>query len=147
MKFHRMYALFLRHIYLIKGSLPRILDLIYWPTIQIVLWGFISKFFSIYSDYYSNTLGVILTCAILYDILRKISSNSELNFKLKSENKLSLKSENSDFNLLCLPIDNFPSFAEEIEGQELSLNKERFLKLLNKTKKQKRTKIIRSMDN
>ena len=74
------------------------------------------------------------SAAILYDILRKISSNSELNFKLKSENKLSLKSENSDFNLLCLPIDNFPSFAEEIEGQELSLNKERFLKLLNKTK-------------
>ena len=74
------------------------------------------------------------SAAILYDILRKISSNSELNFKLKSENKLSLKSENSDFNLLCLPIDNFPSFADEIEGQELSLNKERFLKLLNKTK-------------
>ena len=31
------------------------------------------------------------SAAILYDILRKISSNSELNFKLKSENKLSLK--------------------------------------------------------
>ena len=47
MKFHRMYALSLRHIYLIKSSLPRILDLIYWPTIQIVLWGFISKFFTL----------------------------------------------------------------------------------------------------
>ena len=74
------------------------------------------------------------SAAILYDILRKISSNSELNFKLKSENKLSLRSENSDFNLLCLPIDNFPSFADEIEGQELTLNKDRFLKLLNKTR-------------
>ena len=29
-----------------------------------------------------------------YDILRKISSNSDLNFDLKNENKLSLKSEN-----------------------------------------------------
>ena len=47
------------------------------------------------------------SAAILYDILRKISSDSELNFDLKSENKLSLKSDNSDFNLLCLPIDNF----------------------------------------
>ena len=59
------------------------------------------------------------SAAILYDILRKISSNSELNFELKSENKLSLKSENSDFNLLCLPIDNFPTFADEFDGKEI----------------------------
>ena len=51
------------------------------------------------------------SAAILYDIIRKISSNSELNFDLKSENKLSLKSESADFNLLCLPTDNFPTFA------------------------------------
>jgi DNA polymerase III subunit beta len=74
------------------------------------------------------------SAAILYDILRKISSNSDLNFDLKSENKLSLKSENSDFNLLCLPTDNFPAFADEFEGQEVALNNNRFLKLLNKTK-------------
>ena len=69
MKFHRMYALSIRHLYLIKGSFPRILDLIYWPTIQIILWGFISQFFTMYSDYYNNTIGVILSCAILYDFL------------------------------------------------------------------------------
>ena len=74
------------------------------------------------------------SAAILFDILRKISSNSELNFVLNTENKLSLKSENSDFNLLCLPIDNFPSFADEFESQEIRLNNDRFLKLLNKTK-------------
>ena len=74
------------------------------------------------------------SAAILYDILRKISSNSKLNFELKSENKLSLKSDNSDFNLLCLPTGNFPSFADEFEGQEVSLNNNRFLKLLNKTR-------------
>ena len=74
------------------------------------------------------------SAAILYDILRKISSNSELNFELKSENKLSLKSENADFNLLCLPTDNFPTFVDEFENQEINLNNSRFLKLLNKTK-------------
>ena len=52
------------------------------------------------------------SAAILYDILRKISSDSELNFELKSQNKLSLKSDNSDFNLLCLPSDNFPNFDD-----------------------------------
>ena len=65
MKFHRMYALSLRHLYLIRSSFQRILELIYWPTIQIVLWGFISKFFTMHSEYYSNTIGVILSYAIL----------------------------------------------------------------------------------
>ena len=68
------------------------------------------------------------SAAILYDILRKISANSELNFDLKSENKLSLKSENSDFNLLCLPIDNFPTFSDEFEGNEVTLNNSRLFK-------------------
>ena len=74
------------------------------------------------------------SAAILYDILRKISSDSELKFDLKTENKLSLKSDNSDFNLLCLPTDNFPTFVDEFEGQEILLNNSKFLKLLNKTK-------------
>ena len=80
MKLHRMFALSLRHLYLIKGSFPRILDLIYWPTIQIILWGFISKFFSIYSEYYNNTLGVILSCAILYDFLFRSSISFNMLF-------------------------------------------------------------------
>ena len=80
MNLNKMYGLFLRHFYLIKSSLPRVLDLIYWPTIQIILWGFISKFFSIYSEYYNNTLGVILTCAILYDILFRSSISFNMLF-------------------------------------------------------------------
>ncbi len=74
------------------------------------------------------------SAAILFDILRKISSNSELKFDLKTENKLSLKSDNSDFNLLCLPTNNFPTFSDEFEGPEIKLNKGRFLQLLNKTR-------------
>ena len=80
MKFHRIYALSLRHIYLIKGSLPRILDLIYWPTIQIILWGFISKFFTLHSDYYNNTVGIILSAAILYDFLFRSSISFNMLF-------------------------------------------------------------------
>ena len=80
MNLNKMYGLFLRHFFLIKGSLPRLLDLIYWPSIQIILWGFISKFFSIYSSYYNNTVGVILTCAILYDILFRSSISFNMLF-------------------------------------------------------------------
>ncbi len=80
MNFNKMYGLFLRHFFLIKSSFPRILDLIYWPSIQIILWGFISKFFSTYSDYYNNTVGIILTCAILYDFLFRSSISFNMLF-------------------------------------------------------------------
>ena len=80
MKFHRILALSLRHIYLIKSSLPRILDLIYWPTIQIILWGFISKFFTLHSDYYNHTIGIILSAAILYDFLFRSSISFNMLF-------------------------------------------------------------------
>ncbi len=73
MNFTRIYGLFLRHFFLITRSFPRILDLIYWPSIQITLWGFISNFFATHSTYYNNAVGVILTCAILYDFLFRTS--------------------------------------------------------------------------
>tara|TARA_B110000438_G_scaffold201983_2_gene193534 strand:+ start:1375 stop:2121 length:747 start_codon:yes stop_codon:yes gene_type:complete len=65
---------------LIKNSFPRILDLIYWPTVQIFLWGFISKFFTASSAYYNNTVGVILTAAILYDFLFRSSISYNMMF-------------------------------------------------------------------
>ena len=74
------------------------------------------------------------SAAILYDILRKITSDTEINFNLKDENKLSLKTTSSDFNLLCLPTDNFPNFADNFDSNEIALHKTGLLSLLNKTK-------------
>tara|TARA_B100001093_G_scaffold154368_1_gene147031 strand:- start:2013 stop:2804 length:792 start_codon:yes stop_codon:yes gene_type:complete len=80
MNWNKVYALSLRHIYLIKSSFPRILDLIYWPSIQIFLWGFISKFFTLSSSYYNNTVGIILSAAILYDFLFRSSISYNMMF-------------------------------------------------------------------
>ena len=80
MNWNKVYGLSLRHFYLIKSSFPRILDLIYWPSIQIFLWGFISKFFTLNSEYYNNTVGVILTAAILYDFLFRASISFNMMF-------------------------------------------------------------------
>ena len=80
MNWNKVYGLSLRHFYLIKSSFPRILDLIYWPSIQIFLWGFISKFFTLSSSYYNNTVGVILSAAILYDFLFRSSISYNMMF-------------------------------------------------------------------
>ena len=92
-------------------------------------------FYDEISDIQITTEGSTTTSAtILYDILRKVSANTELKFELKNENKLNIKSESSNFNLLCLPSDNFPNFSEKFTSSELSFNPLKFLSLLNKTK-------------
>jgi ABC-2 type transport system permease protein len=80
MKIKRILSLMLRHFYLIKASLPRIIDLIYWPTVQIILWGFVSKFFTMHSSYFNNTAGIILSAAILYDFLFRSSISYNMLF-------------------------------------------------------------------
>ncbi len=80
MKIRRILSLMLRHFYLIKASLPRIVDLIYWPMVQIILWGFVSKFFTMHSSYFNNTAGIILSAAILYDFLFRSSISYNMLF-------------------------------------------------------------------
>ena len=74
------------------------------------------------------------SASILYDILRKISSNSNVTFDLKTENKLSLNAEKSDFNLLCLPTENFPTFSNNFTGESFQIENKKFLSLLNKVR-------------
>jgi len=48
------------------------------------------------------------SASTLYDILRKLESNSKVELSLQSPNKLKIISGNSKFNLLCISPDNFP---------------------------------------
>tara|TARA_B100000029_G_scaffold338644_1_gene330864 strand:+ start:4 stop:1119 length:1116 start_codon:yes stop_codon:yes gene_type:complete len=74
------------------------------------------------------------SATVLYDILRKLESNSEINFSLQSANKLKMVSSNSKFNLLCISPDNFPLSEESIEQNTFEVSSKKILKLLNKTK-------------
>ena len=92
-------------------------------------------FFDEISDFKSEKEGSTTTSAtVLYDILRKLPSNLDVSFTLQNENKLSISAENSKFNLLCLPVDNFPNFKESFKTNGVNLDREKFLHLLNKTK-------------
>ena len=71
---------------------------------------------------------------VLYDILRKLQPNAQVNLLLQSANKIKLVAENSKFNLLCLPPDNFPLSNESINQKTFEVSSQKLLKLLNKTK-------------
>ena len=74
------------------------------------------------------------SATVLYDLLRKLPSNLNVIFDLQSENKLNISAENSKFNLLCLPVDNFPNFTDDFKSNGINLDRKKFLSLLNKTK-------------
>jgi len=42
----RIWALLYRHIALYRASWPRLLELAYWPTLQLCIWGFTARFFA-----------------------------------------------------------------------------------------------------
>lgn len=65
----RIYALVLRHTYLLRSSGPRILELVYWPTVQMILWGFITVFLMNHSSWIAQASGVLLSAVLLWDVL------------------------------------------------------------------------------
>ncbi|MBI2637191.1 MAG: ABC transporter permease, partial [Parcubacteria group bacterium] len=44
MKLHRINAIILHHLYFWKKSVPRWLDILYWPVVTLAVWGFITVY-------------------------------------------------------------------------------------------------------
>jgi ABC-2 type transport system permease protein len=65
----RVYAMMLRHFYLLRSSWPRTLELFYWPTLQMLIWGFMSQFLYKNSSYVFHAFGVLLAAVMLWDVL------------------------------------------------------------------------------
>jgi ABC-2 type transport system permease protein len=65
----RISALLLRHLYLMRTSWPRILEMIYWPTVQMVLWGFITLYLKDNSSHIAQASGILLSGVLLWDVL------------------------------------------------------------------------------
>lgn len=76
----RIHALALRYLYLLRGSWPRVLELAYWPTIQLVIWGFVTQHFMAHSDYIAQAAGVLITAVLLWDVLFRGQLGFSLSF-------------------------------------------------------------------
>jgi ABC-2 type transport system permease protein len=62
-----MAAVFLRHFYLMTSSWPRVLELVYWPTVQVTLWGFIALWLARQSHALAQASGLLLSAVLLWD--------------------------------------------------------------------------------
>jgi len=78
--FRRVGGVVLRHLYLLRGSWTRIAELIYWPMINVVTWGFFSRFFVHHSDWLSQAAGVLIGAALLWDVLFRSNLGLSVSF-------------------------------------------------------------------
>jgi len=65
----RIAAMVVRYVLLLKNSWTRIFELIYWPSIQMVLWGFISEFLRGNSTWVAQAAGVLIAGVLLWDVM------------------------------------------------------------------------------
>ena len=65
----RIAAVVLRYWYLLRGSWPRIFEIAYWPTIQMVIWGLITLHLTGDSDWVTEAAGVLIGAVLLWDVL------------------------------------------------------------------------------
>src|SRR5579864_7289302 len=66
---NRVAAMVRRYWYLLRSSWPRVLDLIYWPTVQMLMWGFLQLYVSQNGGLFVRASGVFIGAVLLWDIL------------------------------------------------------------------------------
>jgi ABC-2 type transport system permease protein len=65
----RVAAMVLRYWYLMRSSWPRLLDLIYWPMVQMLMWGFLQLYITEHSGFFVRAGGTFIGAVLLWDIL------------------------------------------------------------------------------
>lgn len=66
---HRVGAMVLRYLYLLRSSWSRVLELIYWPTVQLLVWGFLQFYIAQNSGFFARAGGVFIGAVMMWDIL------------------------------------------------------------------------------
>jgi ABC-2 type transport system permease protein len=65
----RIGAMIARYWYLLRSSWPRLLELVYWPAVQMLMWGFLQLYIGENSGFFARAGGTFIGAVLLWDIL------------------------------------------------------------------------------
>src|SRR5690242_6134587 len=65
----RVGGLVLRYLFLLRNSWTRVIDMIYWPTVQMLLWGMMTKYLLTNTSWLAQAAGVLVSGALLWDVV------------------------------------------------------------------------------
>ncbi len=75
----RVAALLLRYLYLLRSSWPRVIEIAYWPTMQLIIWGFVTKHFAEARPELSAS-GILISAVLVWDSLFRSHVSYTLSF-------------------------------------------------------------------
>jgi ABC-2 type transport system permease protein len=73
-------ALLSRHLYLYKRSFPRVLEIIYWPFVDLIIWGFITIYLAQFKSGLPSVVVFFLGALILWDVLFRAQQGITISF-------------------------------------------------------------------
>src|SRR3990167_3126770 len=66
----RILTMLLRYLYLHKRSLPRILEIIFWPVMELLVWGYVTVYFqTMVAGSFSKLIVFLINAMIFWDIV------------------------------------------------------------------------------
>jgi ABC-2 type transport system permease protein len=80
MNFNRTAAIFLRHVYLIRGSVARFLPLFAWVTVDMTVWGFMSRYLNQVAAPGYNFVPALLGAILLWDFFIRVMQGVTMAF-------------------------------------------------------------------
>src|SRR6201987_129223 len=76
----RIGAMILRYWYLLLSSWPRLLELTYWPVLQVITWGFLQTYIAQNANVFARAGGTLIGAVILWDILFRAQLRFSISF-------------------------------------------------------------------
>lgn len=80
MRLHRIYAVVLRHLYLHRRSMARLMETFYWPLLDLLVWGFITVYLQRYREGLPGFVTFFIGALILWDMLFRSQQGISLSF-------------------------------------------------------------------
>jgi ABC-2 type transport system permease protein len=66
---YRIAAMVERYWYLLRSSWPRLLEIVYWPAVQMLMWGFLQLYVAQAGGFFARAGGTFIGAVLLWDIL------------------------------------------------------------------------------
>jgi ABC-2 type transport system permease protein len=65
----RIFGQVLRYWYVIRSSWPRTAELVYWPLVQMLMWGFLQTYLAQTASFAAKAAGLFIGAVLLWDVL------------------------------------------------------------------------------
>jgi len=80
MSLQRVLALFIRNMFLFRRSFPRMMEIFYWPLLDLLVWGFLSVYLARFRENLPGFIMFFIGALILWDILFRSQTGISVSF-------------------------------------------------------------------